>query len=92
MKILDYIPAGAENAITGRQLQSVTGLDVRTIKGLIANERLHGAVICANLDGGGYFLPRTPLEAVEYVRIEQHRISSAKQALAAAEKYVEGIE
>ena len=92
MNILDFIPVGKNNAVTGKELQNMTGLDGRTIKQQIANARIRGSVICASLscDGGGYFIPSCPSEAVEYVRTEQCRINSAKEALKAAEIYVSG--
>ncbi len=94
MNILDFIPVGKNNAITGKELQNITGLDGRSIKQQIANARIKGSVICSSLDGsrGGYFIPSCPGEAVEYVRIEQCRINSAKEALKAAEIYVSGGE
>lgn len=92
MNILDFIPVGKNNAITGKELQNITGLDGRSVKQQIANARIRGAVICASLkgDGGGYFIPSCPSEATEYVRTEQCRINSAKEALKAAEIYVSG--
>lgn len=94
MQILDFIPYGEENAVTGKELQQITGLDTRSIKQNIANARLKGAVICSILDGkkGGYFLPNSPEEAVAYVRTEQCRIASAREALKAAEEYISECE
>ena len=90
MNILDFIPVGKNNAITGKELQNITGLDGRSVKQQIANARLRGSVICSKLDGsnGCYFIPSCPSEATEYVRTEQCRINSAKEALKAAEIYV----
>ncbi len=90
--ITKFIPFGRENAVSGRDLCIITGLDARTVKAEIANERLHGAVICSDLDGnsGGYFQPTAPEEAMQYVRTEQKRIESAKRALQAAVNFVKG--
>ena len=94
MKITDFIPHGRKNAISGVDLQTVLNLDSRTVKKMIADARLNGAVICSILDrdNGGYFLPKSPDEAIEYVRTEQKRIESAKRALEAAEKYISSPE
>lgn len=94
MKISDYIPYGKVNAVSTDYLKSATGLDTRTIRQMIANERMQGAVICSSLlsEGGGYFLPECPAEAVHYVRTEQCRIESARKALAAAQAYVSDLE
>lgn len=94
MKIIDYIPYGRQNAVSTDYLKAITGLDTRTIRQMIANERTQGAVICSSLksDGGGYFLPADPSEAVRYVRTEQHRIESAREALKSAVRYVAQLE
>lgn len=94
MNIVDFIPHGTAKAITGKELRQITGLDERTVKQLIANARLNGSVICSILDSnrGGYFIPDSPEEAVEYVRTEQCRINSARDALKSAENSISGIE
>lgn len=94
MDIVKFIPHGKKNAVGGKELKQVTGLDERTVKQQIANARLKGAVICSILDGnkGGYFIPETPEEAVEYVRTEQCRIASARAALRSAEEYISDAE
>lgn len=94
MDIMKFIPHGKRNAVSGKELKLLTGLDERTVKQQIANARLKGSVICSILDGnrGGYFIPEAPEEAVEYVRTEQCRIASAQAALRSAEKFISGIE
>ncbi len=75
MNIIDFIPKGRKNAVTTEELKARTGFDVRTIRQHIANARLKGTVICSSLksEGGGYFLPESPDEALEYVRTERNR-------------------
>lgn len=94
MNIVKFIPHGMKNAISGKELKQLTGHDERTVKQQIANARLKGAAICSILDGsrGGYFIPDSPEEAVEYVRTEQCRIQSAREALRAAEEYISNAE
>ena len=89
MNIIDFIPKGRKNAVTTEELKAITGFDVRTIRQHIANARLKVTVICPSLksEGGGYFLPESPDEALEYVRTEQNRIESANMALQGAVKY-----
>lgn len=90
MNIIDIIPKGRKNAVTTEELKARTGFDVRTIRQHIANARLKGTVICSSLksEGGGYFIPESPKEALEYVRTEQNRIDSAGKALESAVRYV----
>lgn len=90
MDITRFIPHGKENRISSKDLATITCLDSRTVKQLIANARKNGAVICSCLDGnrGGYFFPECDAEVTEYVRTEQRRIASAKAALQSAKDYL----
>ena len=94
MDITKFIPHGRDNMISGSELAQLTQLDSRTVKQLIADARTRGTVICSSLEGnrGGYFIPDTPEEAVEYVRTERSRISSAIAALRSAEEYIRDTE
>lgn len=94
MDIIKFIPHGKDNMISGSDLAQLTQLDSRSVKQLVANARTKGAVICSSLEGnrGGYFIPDTPEEAVEYVRTERSRINSAKAALRSAEEYIKEME
>ena len=68
--------------------------DKRELRNNIYNARIHGAVICSTCDGisGGYYIPKNPHEAIPYVRMQQSRIESAKQALKSAEDYINNKE
>ena len=94
MDITKFIPHGRDNMISGSELSQLTRLDSRTVKQLIADARTKGTIICSSLEGnrGGYFIPDTPEEAVEYVRTERSRISSAIAALRPAEEYIKDTE
>lgn len=94
MDITKFIPHGRDNMISVSELAQLTQLDSRTVKQLIADARTRGTVICSSLEGnrGGYFIPDTPEEAVEYVRTERSRISSAIAALRSAEEYIRDTE
>jgi hypothetical protein len=54
--VLDFIPVGPENAITGRQLSRLMGVSGREIRRRIALERAAGAIILSD-GAGGYFQP-----------------------------------
>jgi len=85
MNIIKFIPRGKKNAVSGKELKQLTGHDERTVKQQIANARLKGAVICSILDGnrGGYFIPESPEEAVEYVREVYFRHETGVRGFAA---------
>lgn len=71
-KITDYLGRSRENAITGRELCALTGLDHRTIRAQIEQERRSGALIVAD-NQNGYWLTDDPLEAQRFARSMQHR-------------------
>ena len=55
-QLLDLIPYGPENAVTGRQLSRLLGVGGREVRRRIAQERAAGAVVLTD-GAGGYFRP-----------------------------------
>lgn len=54
--VLDFIPVGPENAVTGRQLSRLMGVSGREIRRRIALERAAGTVVLTD-GAGGYYRP-----------------------------------
>ena len=54
--VLDFIPVGPENAVTGRQLSRLLGVGGREIRRRIALERAAGAIVLTD-GAGGYYRP-----------------------------------
>lgn len=81
--VLKAIPHGAGNAVTGKALSQIIGIDARTIKAIISKCRRQGVIICSSLDqnNGGYFYPESLAELKEYVDTESQRIATATAAL-----------
>ena len=52
IKIADYLGHSQESAVTGRELCALTGLDHRTIRAQIEQERRAGALIVADNKSG----------------------------------------
>lgn len=85
--IAAFLLRGSANAIPLQHLQTLTGIDGRTIRRLIQRERQAGACICVN-NRDGYFLAKTVAERDACARSMQHRageIERTAQAIAAAE-------
>ena len=81
MRIADYLNHGQANAVPLRDLASMTRLDGRAIRTMIAAERRAGiAVLSDNLTG--YYLPANEEEKARFVRSMRHR---AKEILCAAD-------
>lgn len=55
-QLLELIPYGPENAVTGRQLSRLLGVGGREVRRRIAQERAAGAVVLTD-GAGGYFKP-----------------------------------
>ena len=80
---------GRENALTGREICRILGLnDTRDVTVLVEVERRGGVPICAttNSEKPGYFLPETPEELAAYNRSLRRRIKNIAQTLDAMEK------
>ena len=67
IKIADYLGHSQESAVTGRELCALTGLDHRTIRAQIEQERRAGALIVAD-NKSGYWVTDDPAEAYEAAR------------------------
>lgn len=81
-KVSDWLPIGAENAISARTLAEVLGLnDIRSVSRLIELERRAGVPICATTggEGRGYFLPSSPGELERYVKALNRRVREIKK-------------
>ena len=65
--IHEILPAGRDNALTGRALATYFGCDLRAITAQIERERRDGHPICAaSGENPGYFLPADDEELQEY--------------------------
>lgn len=80
-KIADLLCRGQENAVPLRNLESMTGLDGRTIRAMIATERRAGIAVLSD-NATGYYLPANEEEKARFVRSMRHR---AKEILLAAD-------
>ncbi len=70
--IADLLGTGRENAVTRRELETLTGLDGRSVRLLIERERRAGTPILAD-STNGYYLPATDDERAACVRSLRHR-------------------
>ena len=101
MNIYDILPEGQQNAISRRELMTLTGLSDRALRLKIAAERRSGALILSSVEQGssGYFKPE-PGNAGElrrFIASMSHRgretfavLKAAKAALAEIESNSEG--
>lgn len=58
MNICDFIGIGKENAVSRKQLHTLTGLDDRDVRKLIQEARDRGELIVNDGSGAGYFVSR----------------------------------
>ena len=67
--IYEILPAGRENALTGRELATMFNCDIRAITIQIERERRDGHPICAaSGENPGYFLPADNEELETYCK------------------------
>ena len=94
LKIADFLPRGAENAVPSRYLVNILGFrSVRDLQKAIERERNAGAVILSTCtDGGGYFLPDSPEEIRRFIRTLSSRARNSDKALESARAELQRIE
>ena len=78
-KIEYYIPVGAENAVTRKELCRVVGVGDRTLRSMIADARRR-VCICNSQDGAGYYLPSSVNQAKAFYAQERKRADSIIKA------------
>ena len=76
---------GRENAIPLRHLTAMTKLDGRTVRAMIAAERLAGVPILSD-NSTGYYLPGNAAEKERFIRSMKHRAKEIDRAAEAIEK------
>ena len=76
---------GQENAIPLRCLTTMTKLDGRTVRAMIAAERLAGVPILSD-NSTGYYLPGNAAEKERFIRSMKHRAKEIERAAEAIEK------
>ena len=90
MSIVDYLPEGRDNAISGEELAGLLGLsNKRQLQFLIAKERAHGNLILStSVPPGGYYTSRDPVEIEAFVRMMESRAKKIFKVLRGARQYL----
>lgn len=84
-RIESLLSSGRANAVPLGHLCTITGLDGRTVRQMIASERLHGVPILSD-NVSGYFLPANDGEREQFVRSMRNRAKEIMRAADAVEK------
>lgn len=83
--IADYLQRGRNNAIPLHWLEKQTGTPSRTIRRMIAKERLAGVPILSDANCRGYWLADSESEKVQFVRQMRSRAKEINRAADAVE-------
>ena len=84
--VVTLLKRGREHAITSTELAETTGVDLRTVRGMIENARNNGQLICASSEG--YYLPETPEEAAAWLRMAGNKARSIFRTMKGARKWL----
>ena len=76
---------GREHALPIRHLTAMTKFDGRTVRAMIAAERLAGVPILSD-NSTGYYLPGNAAEKERFIRSMKHRAKEIERAAEAIEK------
>lgn len=88
-KVSDWLPSGAENAVSAKTLAAVLGVgNVRAVSRLVERERRNGIPVCATTggEGRGYFLAASPGELKRYLDSLNRRIGEVCRTRNACEE------
>lgn len=77
---------GRANAVPLRHITAMTKLDGRTVRAMIATERLTGVPILSD-NSTGYYLPGNEGERESFIRSMRHRAREIERAANAIEKF-----
>lgn len=84
MVVSEYLHPGGENAVSMRELRSLTGLSARAVRQSIQLERLEGVPIVTS-HPGGYYLAESDMDLARFVRSMRHRAGEILKVAAAVE-------
>ena len=92
--LMEYIPAGRENAIQAKELANLLGINYRAVTMLIHSLRAGGEVICSDNsnDCNGFYKPTCKAEIEKFVRQMNSRTIKIKRAVKPAEKALREME
>lgn len=86
--ILNTLKKGADNATRKEMLVTITGLNERTVRKIIADLRASGIPIISNTNKGGYYLPATQEEAQEYISSMENRAINTFKSVKATKEWL----
>lgn len=84
--VYELLPTGKNNAVRKEKLCAKLGIDARTLRKYIMQERQNGAVILSNARTGGYYIPSTPEELDEFIRMQKGQIFSRFRSIKSAQE------
>ena len=90
--ISDFLPTGAENAITAKHLCKMLDLTPRDVSAAIERERRAGKAICASIaEPFGYYLAANKAEMTAYCQSLLHRAGEIHKTRRACLKTIDTL-
>lgn len=78
-ELFDYFPTGRETAISAKAAAELLHCSKRELRQLVTDLRLHGFIICSDVNG--YYQPETGEELAAFYRAEISRLKTASKIL-----------
>ena len=68
-RLLTLIPKDKNNAVTSRELTSLTGIKFRYLKSLITELRMEYPICSKETEGGGYWMAESDDDIKEFIKM-----------------------
>lgn len=85
-RIYNFLPTGADHAISKEMLRKITGMGDRELRMEIQRERLCGCQILTNCETGGYYRPANTDDSTQFIRSMRRRAAEISAVADAVER------
>lgn len=87
-RIMSNLGNGIEESISRKDLSMACNISDRATRDEIAELRKMGVPIVSNTKTGGYYLPKTKYEAIDYVRSMKSRAKRTCESIEATKEWL----
>lgn len=87
-RVMKHIGEGIKKSVSRKELSKACNLSDRRTRDVIFELRQIGVPIVSNTKKGGYYLPKTKYEAIDYVRSMKSRAKRTCESIEATKEWL----